>query len=138
MTRPYPKLIHPVPVTVRKFAWDKTGWDDKAREPIGHAVRDRAVVLSGQVKYKSIEEPTPEFAGVRRESKGYVIFRYIDLEAAGVTLERGDKITKIGNRNVTYFVEYFEDAAHYPDLQGAAFLQVWFVDRDPGELELDT
>ena len=133
MQRPYPRLLHPVPIELRQLNRSTTAWDDKAREPIGRAIRDKAVVLQAQVMYNRIELPIADFEGVRHDSKGKLLFRFIDLAAAGVTIARGDKITKIGNRDCDFFVSYFEDAGHYPEYTGAVFLAAWFVDRDPGE-----
>jgi hypothetical protein len=134
VTRPYPNLIHPVAVELRQLNRDKTHWDNRARESIGRANRDLPVVLQAQVIYKRIEDPAADFEGVRHDSLGYLMFRYRDLEEAGITIKRGDKISKIGNRSTDFFVKYFEDSAHYPEY-GASFLVVWFVDRDPGESE---
>lgn len=128
----YPHLLHPVPVELRKLNRTATKWDDKAREPVGHTIRDAAVTLQAQVQYNRIEEPIPDFLGVRHDSKGYLLFLWRDLEAAGVAVERGDKIAKIGNRTVDYYVSHFEDAGHYQEF-GATLLKAYFVDRDPGE-----
>jgi hypothetical protein len=131
--RPYPRLLHPVPVELRKLNRAQTAWDKKAREPIGHAVRDVAVVLEAQVRYNRIEQPTADFEGVLRDSKGMLLFRFCDLEAIPITIERGDKVSKIGNRACDFFVSHFEDAGHLQDYGGATLLAVWFVDRTPGE-----
>lgn len=133
MGRPYPNLIHPIPIELRLLNRENTVWDQKAREPIGRAVREIPVQLQAQVRWNEIGKPVAEFTGVRGESKGYLMFRYRDLEAAGVTIKRGDKITKIGNRVCSMFAAWFEDAGHYQDFTGACFLLVWFLDREPGE-----
>jgi hypothetical protein len=130
--RQYPSLHFPVMVELRQLNRAATKWDDKAREPVGHVVRDPAVAILAQVQYNRIEEPIPDFLGVRHDSRGYLVFLWRDLNAAGLTVARGDKITKIGNRDVSYFVSYFEDCGHYEEF-GATMLKAFFVDRDPGE-----
>ena len=130
--RQYPRLLHPVSVEVKKLDRAGTAWDSKAREPVGHVVREKKVVLQAQVLYNRIEQPSADFEGVLRDSKGKLVFRWCDLQAAGVTIARGDKVSKIANRDVDYFVSYFEDAGHYPEF-GATLLMAWFVDRTPGE-----
>ena len=131
--RSYPRLIHPIPVEIRQISRTKTKWDDKAREPIGRIVRDNVVQLEAQVRWVRIEQPIADFNGIRHDSKGTLTFRYRDLDEAGITLVRGDKVSKIGNRNTDMFLDHFEDAGNYQDFSGATLLVVTMVDRDPGE-----
>jgi len=129
-----PNLIHPVPVYVERVAdADDTLWDEDANEPIGERERQSAVRLRAQVRWRSIEDPDWQWAGVDEKTRGYLVFRYRDLERRGVTIERGDRITKVGKRTVNLFVTGFEDAAHYTDLGGAGFLLAFFEDRTPAE-----
>jgi len=132
-----PRLIHPVPVTIKQLDRSATVMDDNAGEPIGRAATDAAVILEAQVKWKALGKPQPEFAGPREKDKVYLLFRHLDLTAATVTIKRGDRFVLIGTRTVNLYVTYFEDRGHYTDQGGATLLTVWLGDRRPSEQDGD-
>jgi hypothetical protein len=134
---PYPKLLHPINVTMRLLNRGATKWDHKAREPIGKPARDVTVQLQAQIRWNDMAKPDPQFQGVRETSKCYLLFRHCDLTDAAVTIKRGDMVTKVGQRDVKLFATWFEDAGHLPDYGGATLFLVWCLDRNPGEQEGD-
>lgn len=144
-----PNLIHPIPVEIRRMQSALTVLDPVAREPIrqmwraGDGPGTGAVLqLEAQVNWNEGEVARPHFlpGGVEEDWKGYLLFRIVDLVAAGVatenpdgtvtvTLARGDRISRIGLREVNLYVLYFRDAASYPDQGGCTLLEVRFNDR---------
>lgn len=147
-----PNLIHPVPVTVRRQLAAATTFDDRARQPVRQLWKrgqgpgtGSEEELEAQVQWnmdKRIGEPEPQPGGVEEKTEGYLLFRILDLIAAGVVTEngdgtydfgfqRGDKIVRIGRRRVNLYVTYFRDVASYPDQGGATLLEVNFCDRAP-------
>lgn len=146
-----PNLIHPIPVHLQRQNRAATVFSTRAREPVrqlwkaGQGPGTGTVdVLSGQVNWSDgkIRKPDLFPGGPEEKTDGYVLFRYVDLVAAGVATEnadgtidsgilRGDKIVRIGRRRVNLFVLFFRDAGHYPDQGGATLLEVNFVDREP-------
>lgn len=147
-----PNLIHPVPVTVQRQVAAATTFDDRARQPVRQLWKrgqgpgtGSEEELEAQVQWnqaKRIGEPELKPAGVEERTDGYLLFRIVDLVAAGVAVEngdgtldfgfqRGDKIVRIGRRRVNLYVTFFRDVASYPDQGGATLLEVNFSDRAP-------
>lgn len=137
MGMPYPRLIHPTPVKIAQLDRSATVYDDKTREPIGRAARDVVVELEAQVWWKFIGKPEAQAGGVREDVKGYLLFRWGDLQDANITLKRGDRVVQVGDRVVNLFITYFEDMAHYTVFNGSTFLKAWVGDRRPSEQDGD-
>lgn len=132
-----PTLIHPILIQLAQIDRDSSIYDDSAREVIGNIATETVTTLQAQVSFKQIDKPDPQYSGVREKSLGYLLFRFLDLGTASITLKRGDRIRKIGNRNVNYFLHYFQDCGHYPDQGGATLVKAYFVDRHPSSQEGD-
>lgn len=144
-----PNLIHPVPVTIQRMERAVTIVDPVAREPVRQVWRNdsgpgtgASLSLEAQVNWNDghIAKPTFPPGGAEEEWKGYLLFRVVDLVAAGVATEesdgtltvsiaRGDRIVRIGRRVVDLYVLYFRDVAAYPDQGGATLLEIRFNDR---------
>jgi hypothetical protein len=144
-----PNLIHPVPVTIQRMEPNATLLDPVAREPVRQMWRNDCgpgtlapLQLEAQVNWNDGEMARPTFpaGGAEEEWKGYLVFRVVDLVAAGVAVEnpdgtlqislaRGDRIVRIGRRVVDLYVLWFRDIAAYPDQGGATLLEVTFNDR---------
>ena len=128
-----PNLIHPINIQIAQLDRDSTLYDGNAREPIGNSQVESIITLPAQVKWNHEGKPAPQFSGIREQDKCYLLFRWKDLNVAGVTLKRGDRIKKIGHRTVNLFITHFEDVGHYPDQDGASLMQAWCADRNPSE-----
>jgi len=148
---PVPNLIHPVPVTIRRQRKDLTTFASRAREPVRQMWRDgdgpgtgTEITVRAQVNFNDGKLNKPRFnaGGVEEETDGYVLFRVIDLIAAGLAtdngdgtvtfgIDRGDMITRIGRRKTNLFVLFVRDVAGYTDRGGATLLEVDFKDRHP-------
>lgn len=94
-----PVRMNLVEVVVRKLSKDRTGWDPDFEEPLGPKDRTGEVVLRGQVNFGSagaaFERRSRSLTGDRAESDGRLVFRKTDLDAAGVTIEKGDQVVRI-------------------------------------------
>jgi len=146
-----PNLIHPLPVTVRRRSNSSTLFDPVAREPVRQLWKagqgpglGTELELEAQVHFGDgfIKKPTLDPGAPREASKGYLLFRLVDLVAAGVAtdngdgtvefgLARGDLIVRVGRRRTKLYILYFKDAAGYPDQDGCTLLEVDFGDRQP-------
>jgi hypothetical protein len=147
-----PNLIHPIPVRIQRRNVAATVFDARAREPVrqlwksgqGPGTGD-AVDLVAQVNWNQkdgVANPTVRPGGVEEKSEGYLLFRLVDLLAAGIAtengdgtvefgLDRGDRIVRIGRRRTNLFVVFFRDVAGYEDQGGCTLLEVDFSSRQP-------
>ncbi len=130
---PLPNLLHRVNCTIEQI--DRTGTlnDDDAREPVQHAERSAAVTVQGQPKWVSEETLGTSRGGARSDSAGYVLFRYVDLNAAGVDLDINDRITIQGHIAAEVYVTKVQPIGHYADQNGASLVKAWFADRKPAK-----
>lgn len=127
---PIPNLLHPVPIDVVSIDSANTVQDDNHRESVQQSVTTSTLGVPGQVKWFS-EEMEVDAGGRKVKATGYVLFRYLDLTARGVTLKFNNRFTKIGNTICLVFVVGFTPAGHYPDQGGATMVKAFFNDRQP-------
>ena len=128
-----PNLLHPVPVQIEQIKRTSTPQDDDYREPVQQAIRSPRVTVQGQVKWGADDRAQPAKYGSESESQGYVLFRYVDLKAAGITLQQGDRIVKVGNVEVDVYIIQLRPEAHYPDQNGPSTVKAFFRDRHPSK-----
>lgn len=146
-----PNLIHPIPVTIQQQNPAATVFSARAREPVRQLWKagegpgtGTATELVAQVNWNEggVAKPKVNPAGVVEMSEGYLLFRVVDLLAAGVATERGDgtidfgilrgdRIVRIGRRRTNLYVLFFRDAAGYTDQDGCTLLEVDFSSRAP-------
>ena len=114
-----PRLIHPIEVVLSQVNRIGTTYDEIFREPVG-AVATTTITLQGQLRELRGQSLKQTGAGADPVSNalGRVVFEVAALDAAGVTLHLGDRITSLGGRSVNYRVLRLEDHAHY---QGRAW-----------------
>ena len=125
---PVPNLIHPVPVTLELIDTTETFYDDDTKEPLPSVKRD-PVSLKAQVKYFDEDKlAVRDFPS--RSSSGYLLFRQLDLDNKGVTIEQGVKIIKIGKRVSEFYVTGLKPMGHYTDRGGNTLLRADFADRN--------
>lgn len=132
-----PNLVHPIQVTVERFNRDGMIMDGDAREPI-HGARAAAadvVTLPAQVKWDEKDDPEPQEGGVRSNSSGYILCRFVDLDlylGAGQRFKRGDRITTMGvTTGLDLYITGNKPMGHYPDQRGAGLIRYNFADRKP-------
>ena len=126
-----PTLIHPVDVIIEQGIKAQTSFRSDAREPVRRLKRTAPITLSAQIKWNRSDDPVMEFEGVTEGSRGYLLFKYKDLENVSVVIKRGDKIIKIDRIDYELFVTQLRPAGHYPDQGGATLLKAYFSDREP-------
>lgn len=134
---PTPRLLHPVPVYLRQIDRKFTAkYDHVLKEPIGQARRDQAPIkLRAQVHIGTTDDPRPSQGGVTETSDGYLLFLVSDLKAAGVTIDRGDRIVQIGEgdgqRETDLYITRMQWRGHYPQHRGPTMVKCYFEDRHP-------
>lgn len=130
---PTPNLIHPVPVTIEQIDKPATLYDEDAREPIQFAARATSKTIAGQVKWGSQFDETTTRVGTVEGASGYVLFRQIDLTAAGVELQLEDRFSRIGTRDTDVYITRLRPVGHYPDHSGHTMIKAFFDDRQPSK-----
>lgn len=129
-----PNLLNAIDVVIDridKTATPMSGDVSGRREPANFIARKTRVTIPAQVSFNmaNVEFST---LGADEKVSGYFIVRYIDLQNQGITLARGDKIVKIGQRDTQLFLLHSEGdpAAHYSSL-GFTLVRMFFTDRNP-------
>lgn len=133
-----PNLIHPIPVEIETLSRAETFVDDDYREPIQDAARGARTVVRGQIKWGADDQVAPSAVGAESSSDGYVLFRTVDLRAAGIPIvKQGDRFVRIGaGANaipVDVYVVKVVPMGHYPDQGGATLVKAYFKDRMPAK-----
>jgi len=138
-----PVLQNPTKVTITRIDRTGTKWNNRLRENVNLIRQEASFTLDCQVVYKRImtdgAQDKIDFAGAQNvgiggvsfESDGYIIVRYADLLTVGKVIGRGDKITKLGQIDVEYYVVGLRPTAHYTDQAGFTLLQIFFLERSP-------
>lgn len=140
---PTPRLLHPIPVWIRKADRKFTAaFDENFGEPVGQVRRkQKPIKLRAQLKIKDTDDPNQLGHGVAERSVGYMLFLTSDLKRAQVTIDRGDRIVQLGEdpngREVDYYVTKLQWRGHYPEHGGPTLLKAWFMDRQPSRLRED-
>ena len=132
-----PELIEPINVEIEQI--DKTttvastGVSGR-REFVGNIQRKTKIVLSAQVAFSNTDMITKfNQIGPDEQAKGYLVLRFIDLANKGVTLQKGDKIIKLGQLDVEYYLLHGtgDPAAHFSSISGFTLFRMFFGDRNP-------
>ncbi len=131
-----PELIEPIDVIIEQIDKAATPYSSGLagrREHMGNVQRKTAITLPAQVAFGDVAMKT-KFTqlGPDEQAKGYMVLRFIDLSNKGVTLKRGDKIIKLGQLDVEYFLLHSQGdpAAHFSSI-GFSLLRMFFGDRNP-------
>lgn len=136
-----PVLQNPVKVTISKIDKSSTKFDVRGRENRNVIKRSSSFDIPCQIVFKEMDNPEYESkmsvsdrgmkTGPVEKSSGYIVVRYHDLDAQNFSIERGDKVTKLGQLDVEYYILGFRPAGHYSDQDGFTLLKVFFQDRNP-------
>jgi hypothetical protein len=128
---PIPNLLHPVPIEIRQTDKAGTPQDHDFREPINRVKRQPTQTVDGQVAWANDKRIQYTRGGSRYDADGYVLFRYVDLEAKSMELKTGDKLVKIGKITSNVYIVHFQPQGHYTDVGGATLVKAFFSDKDP-------
>lgn len=128
---PIPNLLHPVPVKIQQIDKANTFYDEDAREPVQHAARKATVTLPGQAKWGAQFDMSPGKGGISEDAAGYVLFRRVDLGAAGISLQVNDRISQIGDVDTDVYIMKLEWTGHYLSAGGPTLVKAYFADRQP-------
>ena len=130
-----PELIEPVDVKIRQLNVGATQFSSGVsgrKEIINAPVMGPEISLPAQIVFA---EPKQNFSqmGTDEQNTGYMVLRYVDVQSAGVTLKRGDKITKLGQLNTEYYFTHSQGdpAAHFTSIGGFTLFRMFFSDRAP-------
>lgn len=141
-----PNLLNPVTITIDRIDRTETQWDPILRENLNIIRRRPSFDIDAQIVYRKVfvkgsldaseldGQMGEGLGGAVPNSDGYVLLRVYDLGLKGLTMpdiERGDRITKLGQLTVEYFVVGKRPAAQYTDQGGFTLIAVFFEDRNP-------
>jgi hypothetical protein len=128
---PIPNLIHPIPIVFRQINESTTIYDEHHREPVQQSKWGSNITVMGQIKWAEEKALTIAVNGKILNADGYVLFRYIDLQAKTVTLKGNENITSIGGVNQDLYVLKLRPVASYNDVGGSTMVKAFFEDRQP-------
>jgi len=141
-----PNLLNPAITTIDRIDRTETQWDSILRENINIIRRRPSFDIESQIVYRKVfvkgSLDASDLNGSMGEglggsipnSDGYILLRVYDLGLKGLTMndiERGDRITKLGQLDVDYYVVGKRPAAQYTDQGGFTLIAVFFEDRNP-------
>lgn len=130
--RPYPRLLHPVTVSLEQIDRAATLYDDDTRAPLQQAAYKARLTISGQASYGSSKDYAPRAFGRLEQESGFVTFLQRDLEARSITLNIGDRIVAIGNTPHNVFITRLQPMGHYPEY-GNTLVRAYYQDRQPAK-----
>lgn len=125
-----PRLLHPVTIIVETKDASRTITDSRSRSVVGQPLRKR-VSFKGQLSNKRHDQIGMNPGGRETGGEGYILVRLVDLERAGIEVDIGDKIIKMGRRDVKYYVTRLEYKAGYSDQDGHSLVRFFYNDRSP-------
>ena len=103
-----PAKMNLVDIVVRQLLHEETQWDPDFEEPVGDKQRTQELTLRGQPNLgenrAALERRTSSLTGDKAESRGHIVFRIADLEAAGVQLAKGDQVVGIAGQAVDLLI----------------------------------
>ena len=111
-----PNLLNPTKVTFAQKNNSQTRQDHRRRSPVNTVVRDSEFVIDCQVKWAvsdAASMPMNTNVGLDEQERGYVLLRTADLKKLGKTLKVNDRITKIEDQEVLFYVLRLEYGSHY-------------------------
>lgn len=125
-----PNLIHYQVVEIsQRIEVAAPDIDDVFDEPVEgvDATYDPPVTLKAQVAYDKFLDSNPEVVSDDPVTTGHLTFRVKDLNRAGITIARGDKIVSISGNPVDLFIIEPKPRGHYKG--GPTLIFAEFMDR---------
>ena len=130
-----PKLIEPIDVLIESLDKTKTRYSSGRagrREKKNRTVYKTAVSVPAQVVFTNEEQKTKfNTLGADERSKGYLVVRFIDLQALGIDLKRGDRIKDLTKDPLYLLHSTNKPAAQFSSLGTFSIARVFFGDRKP-------
>jgi len=110
-----PRLLNPTKVTFAQKNTATTQYDHLRRTPINIVAKDSQFQIDAQIKWSLSSDllPVQTQAGTDEVEKGYMILRTKDLTALNKEIKRGDRVVKIEEKTVLFYVLRVEYASHY-------------------------
>lgn len=101
-----PFRLNLVEIVLRPLAKADTAWDPDFREPLGAKATGKEVTLLGQVNLgsKQLRERDRTATGDREPSEGHLVFRRMDVEAAGIAVKKGDRVVRVAGEPVDFVI----------------------------------
>jgi hypothetical protein len=130
-----PNLLNAVDVDIEQLDTSATVYDSDFREPVQQANHSVKKTVKGQVKWSEGRMYGSEMAttpiGVEDNAAGYVLFRFVDLEAKSIVLKNNDRFVKLGKIDTDLYVIALQPCGHWSDQKGATMIKAYFLDRAP-------
>lgn len=94
---PFPKRMNPVNIKLHQRNAADTVMDSDFREPASTRAFDAGVVVKGQVNFgmKKYAEQDITMTGDKGDTMGWFCFRKSDLDRAGISLQKGDRVSEV-------------------------------------------
>lgn len=133
------ELIEPVKVHFKQINKQATTYANSItgrRETQNYVAREAQSSIDAQISFSNNSNmPGYSQMGVDEQANGYILVRYKDMAALGITLKRGDKIVKIGQIDTNYFLLHGngDPAAHFSGPNQFTLIKLFFSDREPKE-----
>lgn len=130
-------LIEPIAVEIEQIDKDATQYStgpSGRREPVNQVKRKAKITMEAQVVFGDRDQRgIATNLGTDEQVKGYILVRYSDLQAQGVTLQRGDRIVKLGQLPQELYLMHSQGdpAAHFTGIAGFTLVKFHFMDRKP-------
>lgn len=129
-----PSLIHAQDVEIEQIQRvDAPDIDSVFDEPVSgtNATYATAVQLRAQVAYNKFLDSNPEVIGDDPVTTGHLTFRVYDLAKMSVTLQKGDRISKISGTDVELYIVEVKPKGHYnkPTLIMVEFINKRLVEK---------
>jgi hypothetical protein len=119
-------------VTIEPFAEEILITDDDAREIVRGARGGTPFVIPAQIAWKDREMAIYAPGGARYDDDGSILVRFVDMEALGIMITRGDRITAIGRMtDQSLYITDQEPCGHWADQNGATMIKFYFSQRRP-------
>lgn len=132
-----PELIEPIEVVIKQLDKVKTvqnGGVNGMREIVNAPILSPDIKIQAQVAFGDSEQlGIMSQLGTEEQVKGYMVLRYADIASLAVKLQRGDRVTKLGQLDVEYYLLHGQGdpAAHFSSIGGFTLTRMFFSDRNP-------
>jgi hypothetical protein len=110
-----PRLIHAIDVLLEQLDEAATPVDPEFREPTGNggATFGTPVGLHAQITWGTKDEYRRSPGGDEYQADGHLTFLHSELEARGLELHKGDRVSAPADKTYRYRVVSAEPAGHY-------------------------
>ncbi len=105
-----PRRMNLVDITIEQISVADTEYDEDYQMPVGgKEARPTTIQVKGQVNFgdggHQFEARQPSMTGDRIPSTSHIVFRTCDLEEAGITIKKDDRVISIAGEDVDLLVD---------------------------------